>query len=199
MKQLRSYSATKANKTLRTLIADHILLWYGESVVFSDGYDHTLPLFAEQLGINYQSMHNLVHRDYCAMNIDGTWKEHAKAVCAFLGVSPEDVFDLRSNDRRPAYSHKKPISYAKNVAAAEEEGLDHSDKGVFYTILNALNGKNTTLVIKLRFGLCGEKEHTLEQIGEILNLTRERIRMIEGKAMRHLRHPAFARRLKKML
>lgn len=45
-------------------------------------------------------------------------------------------------------------------------------------------------VLKLRFGLDGEKEHTLEQVGEIIGLTREQVRQIESKALRKLRHPS---------
>ena len=45
-------------------------------------------------------------------------------------------------------------------------------------------------VIKLRFGLDRDHDHTLEQIANIFNVTRERIRQIEAKALRKLRHPS---------
>ena len=52
-------------------------------------------------------------------------------------------------------------------------------------------------VIKMRFGLSTEgEEHTLEEIGENFDVTRERIRQIEAKALRKLRHPSRARLLK---
>jgi len=44
------------------------------------------------------------------------------------------------------------------------------------------------LVLKLRFGLDGYPEHTLEQVGKELKVTRERIRQIESKALRKLRN-----------
>ena len=50
-------------------------------------------------------------------------------------------------------------------------------------------------IIKLRFGLVDGSEHTLEEIGQQYKLTRERIRQIETKALRKLRHPSRARRL----
>jgi RNA polymerase primary sigma factor len=50
-------------------------------------------------------------------------------------------------------------------------------------------------IIKLRFGLDNASEHTLEEIGLRYRLTRERIRQIEAKALRKLRHPSRARRL----
>lgn len=49
-------------------------------------------------------------------------------------------------------------------------------------------------VIKLRFGFDG-KEYTLEEIGELYELTRERIRQIESKALKRLKHPAKSRQL----
>ena len=52
-------------------------------------------------------------------------------------------------------------------------------------------------VIKMRFGLSTEgEEHTLEEIGENFDVTRERIRQIEAKALKKLRHPSRARLLK---
>ncbi len=55
-------------------------------------------------------------------------------------------------------------------------------------------------VIKLRFGLSGEgEERTLEEVGQSFNVTRERIRQIEAKALRKLRHPSRARVLKAFL
>jgi RNA polymerase primary sigma factor len=53
------------------------------------------------------------------------------------------------------------------------------------SILNELDDKEA-LVLKLRFGLLGDRSHTLQEIGDQLNLTRERIRQIEKKAMRKL-------------
>jgi RNA polymerase primary sigma factor len=51
-------------------------------------------------------------------------------------------------------------------------------------------------VIKMRFGLEDGSEHTLEEVGQSFAVTRERIRQIEAKALRKLRHPSRSRRLK---
>ena len=54
-------------------------------------------------------------------------------------------------------------------------------------------------VIRLRYGLFDGRGHTLEEVGKEFNITRERIRQIESKALRKLRHPSRARHLKGFL
>jgi len=51
-------------------------------------------------------------------------------------------------------------------------------------------------VLRLRFGLRDGRNHSLQEIGQSFGLTRERIRQIEGKALRRLRHPHYTRRLR---
>jgi RNA polymerase primary sigma factor len=54
-------------------------------------------------------------------------------------------------------------------------------------------------VIKMRFGLGDGSEHTLEEVGQRFSVTRERIRQIEAKALRKLRHPSRSRKLRAFL
>jgi RNA polymerase primary sigma factor len=54
-------------------------------------------------------------------------------------------------------------------------------------------------ILRLRFGLENGRAYTLEEVGEKFGLTRERIRQIEGKALRRLRHPMRARQLKEYI
>jgi RNA polymerase primary sigma factor len=54
-------------------------------------------------------------------------------------------------------------------------------------------------VIRMRFGLNDERARTLEEVGKEFDVTRERIRQIEAKALRKLRHPSRAKRLKDFL
>ena len=54
-------------------------------------------------------------------------------------------------------------------------------------------------VIRLRFGLDDGRPRTLEEVGRQFNVTRERIRQIEAKALRKLRHPSRSKKLKDYL
>jgi RNA polymerase primary sigma factor len=54
-------------------------------------------------------------------------------------------------------------------------------------------------IVRMRFGLEDGSEHTLEEVGQAFQVTRERIRQIEAKALRKLRHPSRSRRLKSFM
>ncbi len=66
------------------------------------------------------------------------------------------------------------------------------------TILNSLNRRERQ-VLEMRFGLKDGQGHTLEEVGQAFGVTRERIRQIEAKALRKLRHPLRSRKLRDYL
>jgi len=65
-------------------------------------------------------------------------------------------------------------------------------------VLDSLDEREAK-VLSLRFGLMGETPKTLEEVGKIFNVTRERIRQIEAKALRKLRHPSRRKKLQDYL
>ena len=65
-------------------------------------------------------------------------------------------------------------------------------------VLNSLTGRERR-VLQLRFGMQNGRARTLEEVGKEFNITRERIRQIEVKALRKLRHPSRSRKLRGFL
>jgi RNA polymerase primary sigma factor len=107
---------------------------------------------------------------------------------------------------------KEPISLETPVSDDEDTHLSDliEDKGatvpqdsvIFHDLTEHLDRTLSTLtpkeekVIRMRFGIGEKCDHTLEEVGQVFEVTRERIRQIEAKALRKLRHPTRARRLK---
>ena len=85
-------------------------------------------------------------------------------------------------------SNMSPEEYATNEILKDEIG----------DVLLTLTEREEK-VIKLRFGLEDGKSRTLEEVGQMFGVTRERIRQIEAKALRKLRHPSRSRKLKDYL
>ena len=67
-----------------------------------------------------------------------------------------------------------------------------------FEVLDTLTDRESKVLI-LRFGLEDGRPRTLEEVGEIFKVTRERIRQIEAKALRKLRHPTRSKKLKDFL
>ncbi len=71
-------------------------------------------------------------------------------------------------------------------------------KEQLHSILSSL-GKRERAVLEMRFGLKDGESHTLEEVGRAFGVTRERVRQIESKALRKLRHPGYRRKLRDFL
>lgn len=86
----------------------------------------------------------------------------------------------------------------QRVDAPDKKVLDDSLTSVLDEVLDTLS-LTERQIIKMRFGLDGYEPMSLQQIGEAFNLSKERIRQIEKKAIRRLRHPSRSQRLKSFL
>jgi RNA polymerase primary sigma factor len=107
-------------------------------------------------------------------------------------------------------SSRKPLSLETPIGEDSELGDFLEDKSAGSPNDSLLNQDLTTQVeralatlspkekeiLRLRFGIGEEGEHTLEEVGKRFAVTRERIRQIEAKALRKLRHPLRGRNLK---
>lgn len=88
---------------------------------------------------------------------------------------------------------------ADDNAPAPQEAASYSMlREQLLEVLHTLTPREEN-VLKLRFGLEDGRPKTLEEVGKVFNITRERIRQIEAKALRKLRHPSRSKRLKDYL
>ena len=95
-------------------------------------------------------------------------------------------------------SHLGDFIEDKNAASPVESVIGNNLKDQTGNVLKTLTPREE-LVLRMRFGVGDGSEHTLEEVGRSFNVTRERIRQIESKALRKLRHPSRATRLKPFL
>ena len=138
-----------------------------------------------------------------------------------LGREPtaEEISDVMGRDQFPPEKIREiqkialePVSFEKPIGEEDDsqvgdfiEDKDSDSPDVFASkqllkdeinnVLQLLTERESK-VLQLRFGLIDGKNRTLEEVGKEFNVTRERIRQIEAKALRKLKHPTKSKRLK---
>jgi len=95
-------------------------------------------------------------------------------------------------------SHLGDFIEDKNILAPEDAALTSGLTGATESILNSLTERESK-VIRMRFGIGLNTDHTLEEVGKQFDVTRERIRQIEAKALRKMRHPTRSEKLRSYL
>jgi RNA polymerase primary sigma factor len=95
-------------------------------------------------------------------------------------------------------SHLGDFIEDRNIVSPAEAVINLNLKEQTDDVLKTLTPREER-VIKMRFGVGEGSEHTLEEVGQNFAVTRERIRQIEAKALRKLRHPSRSRKLKAFL
>ncbi len=125
-----------------------------------------------------------------------------------IGLSPEKVREIQKIQLDPV-SLETPIGDEDDSTLgefiADVEALAPADyasqellREQVDSVLDSLSERERA-VLRLRFGLVDGRNRTLEEVGKEFNVTRERIRQIEAKALRKLRHPSRSRKLKDYL
>jgi RNA polymerase primary sigma factor len=110
----------------------------------------------------------------------------------------QDPISLETPIGEEEDSHLGDFIEDKNAASPVESVIGNNLKDQTVNVLKSLTPREE-LVLRMRFGVGDGSEHTLEEVGRSFNVTRERIRQIESKALRKLRHPSRASKLKPFL
>lgn len=129
-------------------------------------------------------------------------------VAEHMEFTPEKVREILKIAQEPV-SLETPIGEEDDSHLGDfiedQEALAPSDAAAYELLKEQLEGVLDTLtdreenVLRLRFGLDDGRTRTLEEVGKVFGVTRERIRQIEAKALRKLRHPSRSKQLKDFL
>ncbi len=157
---------------------------------------HMVETINKVIRVNRQLLQELGH--------DPTPEETA----AEMGMPVEKVREILKIAQEPV-SLETPIGEEEDSHLGdfiEDEGASEPSEAASFTLLKEqLVEVLSTLtpreekVLKLRFGIEDGRTRTLEEVGKEFNVTRERIRQIEAKALRKLRHPSRSKKLKDFL
>ena len=129
-------------------------------------------------------------------------------IAKYMGISEDKVREIQKIAQDPV-SLETPIGEEEDSHLGDfledETSTAPSDMVAFTLLKEQLIGVLDTLtpreekVLRLRYGIDDGRPRTLEEVGKEFNVTRERIRQIEAKALRKLRHPSRSKRLKDFL
>lgn len=162
------------SRTIRIPVhmVDHINRYYKtqRKLIQKFGRDPSNDEVAKELSMTVKEVENLIKIS-----------QHPKSLSTPIGDDKETTLEQFVSDR------DQPTLYD----SVSKEFL----KDYLNDVLNTLSDREKKVLI-MRFGLDDGKSKTLEDVGKEFNVTRERIRQIEAKAIRKLRHPTRAKKLK---
>lgn len=129
-------------------------------------------------------------------------------IAKIMGIEPEKAHEIIKISQNPT-SLETPVGKEEDTRLKEfiedevtlspfESASRELLKGHIGEVLHTLNAREKR-VLELRFGLKDGRTRTLEEVGKEFGVTRERIRQIEAKALRKLRHPSRSKRLRDYL
>lgn len=192
---------------VKVTVRNNLLL----SAIEKAGYK-TQADFAKYSGIRASDVNSLVALRKCPINHHGEFSDIAKAIMEALGASPSDLWTTEQLSMR-----LKRNCADRQLTTFELQsalGLDPIDRLEFKNPDDELFEKEKTQIIsdtldtltssekrilQMRYGLKNNDENTFKKIANLLNISQERVRQIEAKALRKMRGPKRVDALKDLI
>lgn len=123
-------------------------------------------------------------------------------LASFYGLEPEDLVppDLRTEKVGNSFTLQVDIPASRLLSLRDGKAISASapmeqgeGRDVILRAIGSLDSFREREVLKLRYGLDGNDEHTLEEVGKVFRVTRARVEQIEKNAIRKLRRPSKAK------
>ena len=128
------------------------------------------------------------------INVERMRGERAEKVRKVLKIAKEPI-SLETPIGEEEDSHLGDFIEDKNTASPVDSVINIDLAEQVDKVLGSLTPREER-VLRMRFGIGEKSDHTLEEVGQDFEVTRERIRQIEAKALRKLRHPSRSKRLR---
>ncbi len=175
------------------------------------GYTN-LNNFAKATGVGITGLYSLVNLMEPPVGVKGEFIKPAKDLMEVLGACPSELWTdeqltLRlDSNRTERVMSKEALQITLQSSARSLIGLDYPEQEmVEQEMVEIVKDKLDSLtpreaqILRMRFGFDGGIGHTLEEIADIFEVTRETIRQIEARALRHMRHPTRSDDLKQFV
>src|SRR6056297_2765849 len=148
---------------------------------------------------------NKIRREYLQEHGD---YPSVKTLAQMTGKTSEKIEEILQADKE-TLSLESPVGGDEDSSVgdfvADVENINPEDSAMLMLLRDEINevlntlGPREATVLKMRYGLIDGRQKTLEEVGKYLNVTRERVRQIEVKALRKLRHPTRSKHLKTLI
>ena len=174
------------------------------------GYTN-LHKFSKDNYVSLAGLYDLINLREPPIGTGGEFSNAAKTLMEALGASPSDLWTEEQLTLKLKTNHMTKELRKESIDLYISSGnsrliLDNpantfekeDNRKVLGDIVDSLTPREAK-VLKLRFGLDDTEEHTLEAIASKFDMTQERIRQLEAKALRKMRHPSRSDELKDML
>ncbi len=156
--------------------------------------------WCESNGLGYAKVNDLINMTSSPLQKDGELFRDAERLCEVLNKLPEDLwsnaqlYPLEKNFSEIALDYAQVVALLppdEQVCLPDFSGIENQERTKLVDEALATLTEREEKVLRMRF----HEEMTLDDVGKALGVTRERVRVVEHKAMQKLRHPSRASKL----